>query len=147
MHEQGLLQLYMRIVDVDGSEFILTIGNLRITGDIDPDDVIDEYTHLIALRPGLSLPIQSFTGVYVIATWRAGFSVECSRGYFGSECEGVCSLPDHGNFVCLDNDTFTCEEGWRGQSCNDCIPTAGCCELNMYNDYNMLKCPLTKICD
>jgi len=115
---------------VDEGEFTLTIGNLRITGDIDPDDVIDEWTHPIALRPGLSLDVKPFTGAYSIATWRAGFSVKCSRGYFGSECEGVCNLPDRGRFICLDSDTFECEEGWRGQSCDDCIPATGCCELS-----------------
>ena len=117
---------------IEASSCILIIGNLRITGDKDPDDVIDEWTHLIALTPGSSLPIQPFAGRYGIATWRAGFSVKCSRGYFGSDCEGVCNLPEIGRFICLSNTTFTCEEGWRGQSCDDCIPAAGCCESLTY---------------
>ena len=57
------------------------------------------------------------------------FRVRCDENYYGPGCNQLCRPRDDvfGHYVCSENGTKVCLEGWTGQYCQD-----GTCGLTLY---------------
>uniref|UniRef100_A0A0K0E8Y1 Delta-like protein n=1 Tax=Strongyloides stercoralis TaxID=6248 RepID=A0A0K0E8Y1_STRER len=56
------------------------------------------------------------------------YRITCSSKYYGNKCSRFCNSPIYENdhFICTNEGTIKCIDGWSGEKCNKPICTKGC---------------------